>query len=260
MTSAMDLSFYLEPPERTVRCVLTIEALAPLSMVSAQPGSYYRSNPTPTDIMLYGLLENALGWHFDDATRRTLLKSLQKQAKRFHGKTEWKGSDWLSGAPVGSDSGYIPLLGFHLAFDGLRELPAVTSYDDLWARQAHRDDDFWGGSRHYDATLESLVTMLKSKEVKFATKDSATHADTKSVDGGVEAGETVFQTAMKPRFPYYFVSPTPREYVIPRGPYRFGATVTPALAERIATALEDPAAPLYLGSNDGWVEARWEVL
>ena len=260
MTNSMDLSFFLEPPERTVHGVLTVEVLAPLSMVSAQPGSYYRSNPAPTDAMLYGLVENALGWHFDDATRKSLLKSLQKQAKGLHGKSEWKGSDWLTTTPAGSDSGYVPLIGFHLAFDGLRELPAVMSYDDLWARQAHRDDDFWGGSRHYDAALDPLVTMLKSKEVKFATKDSATHSDTESVDRGVEAGETIFQTAMKPRFPYYFVSPTPREYVVPRGPYRFGVTATETLSEQIAAALEDPAAPLYLGSNDGWVEAQWEVL
>ncbi len=255
-----DFSFLLEPPERTVRGLLTVEVLAPLSMVSAQPGYYYRSNPAPTDAMLYGLVENALGWHFGTAERKALLKALQKQAKKLHRNSEWAATPWLNGAPEGSDSGYIPLLSNHLAFDGVRDLPPVDSYDDLWARQAHRDDDFWGGSRHYDAGLEPLVTLLKSKEVKLVSKAEATHATPEQVDKGVAPGETVFQTAMKPRFPYYFVSPTPREYIVPDGPYRFAASATPAVSGLLAAALEDPAAPLYLGSNDGWVEARWEVL
>jgi hypothetical protein len=32
------------------------------------------------------------------------------------------------------------------------------------------------------------------------------------------------------------------------------------MAVEIRKALDDPAAPLYLGSNDGWVEAGLEVL
>lgn len=255
-----DFSFFLEPPERTVRGLLTVEALAPLSMVAAQPGYYYRSNPAPTDAMLYGLLENALGWHFGAAERKSVLKALQKQAKRLHRKSEWRNDPWLTDAPEGSDSGYTPLLSHHIVFDGVRDLPPVESYDDLWARQAHRDDDFWGGSRHYDAGLEPLVTLLKSKEVKLTSKGEATHATLEQVDSGVAPGDTVFQTAMKARFPYYFVSPTPREYVVPQGPYRFVASTTSAVSDLVSAALDDPAAPLYLGSNDGWVEARWEVL
>ena len=57
----MDLSFFLEPPEFSVTAVLTVEALAPLSMSAAQPGTYYRSQRAPTNAMLYGLLENAMG-------------------------------------------------------------------------------------------------------------------------------------------------------------------------------------------------------
>jgi CRISPR-associated protein Cas5 len=258
----IDLSFFLDPPERTVRGVLTIEALAPLSMVSAQPGSYYRSSPAPTDVMLYGLLENALGWHLDAATRKTLFKTLQKQAKQIHGKSGWKDSAWLSTTPTGSDSGYVPLLGFHLAFDGTRDLPAVTSYDDLWARQAHRDDDknFVGGSRHYDSSLEDVVTRLKDDgDLAFGTLSSDI-TTLEQIDAGVPDKSSVWPKALKPRFPYYFVSPTPREYVIPHEPYRFVATATPAVAEQIAAALDDPSSPLYLGSNDGWVEASWTVL
>ena len=256
----MDLSFFLDPPERSVRADLVVEALAPLSLVSAQPGSYYQGAPAPSDAMLLGLLENALGWHLGPADRKAAIKSLRKQAKKVHRKTEWAGSPWLTDDPTGSDSGFVSLLGHHLAFDGLREIPPVLGYDDLWARQAHRSDDFWGGSRRYDARLEDVVTKLRAGDVKLTSKGKATHADLESVERGVEAGETVFQTALKPRFPYYYTSPTRRGYVVPLGAYRFGASTTPAVSDLIGEALADPAAPLYLGSNDGWVDARWEVL
>ena len=254
----MDLSFFHDPPERTARGALVVRALAPLSLVSAQPGSYYQSTTAPSDAMLLGLIENALGWHLGATDRKAALKSLQKQAKKAHGKTEWAGSEWLTRPPTGSDSGFVSLLGHHLAFDGLREIPPTLAYDDLWARQAHRADDFWGGSRRYDARLDRVVTGLRQGSVTLASKGTATHADLESVERGVAPGETVFQTALKPRFPYYYVSPTPRGYVVPRGEYRFGASATPAVARLVAAALADPAAPLYLGSNDGWVDARWE--
>ena len=257
----MDLSFYLDPPDRSVHGALVVRALAPLSLVSAQPGSYYQSAPAPSDAMLLGMIENALGWHLGPTDRRAAQRNLQKRAKKAHRKTEWAGSPWLTEDPTGSDSGFVSLLGHHLAFDGLREIPPVMGYDDLWARQAHRADDFWGGSRRYDARLEPVVGMLRSGEVQLAkSKATATHQDIESVAGGVQPGDTLFQTALKPQFPYYYVSPTPRGYVVPLGEYRFGATTTPAVSKLIGEALGDPAAPLYLGSNDGWVDARWEVL
>lgn len=255
----MDLSFLLDPPDRSVAGTLVIRALAPLSLVSAQPGSYYQSDTAPSDVMLYGLLENALGWHLGPSERRDALRNAQKLGRRLHGKTEWAASLWLTEKPAPAASGYLPLLRHHLVFDGLREVPPALGYDDLWARQAHRADDFWGGSRRYDARLEAVVTHLRQKTVKLASKSSATHADLESVERGVAEGDTVFQTALKPRFPYYYVSPTPRGYIVPRGEYRFGASATPAVARMIAVALDDPAAPLYLGSNDGWVDATWET-
>lgn len=258
----MDLSFYLDPPDRSVHGTLIVRALAPLSMVSAQPGSYYQSAPAPSDAMLLGMIENALGWHLGPADRKAARRDLQKRAKKAHRKTEWADSPWLADDPTGSDSGFVSLLGHHLAFDGLREIPPTMGYDDLWARQARRADDktFIGGSRHYDARLEPVIGMLRSEEVKTVGKSAATHADAESIAAGVKSGDTVFPTALKPQFPYYYVSPTPRGYVVPLGEYRFGASTTPAVSEQIGAALDDPAAPLYLGSNDGWVDARWEVL
>ena len=41
----IDLSFYLDPPELTVEGILEITALAPLSMVSSQPGTLLPDGP-----------------------------------------------------------------------------------------------------------------------------------------------------------------------------------------------------------------------
>lgn len=70
--------------------------------------------------------------------------------------------------------------------------------------------------------------------------------------------DKIHVNVVRPFFPQYYVSPTPREYVIPQGEYIFVAETSENLAEMIKEAFENPAAPLYLGSNDGWVEARWE--
>ena len=255
-----DLSFFLEPPERTVRATLTVEALAPLSMVSSQPGSYYQSAQAPSDVMLLGMIENALGWHLGFNDRRTVRRSLQKQAKRVHRKSEWASSPWLADDPTGSDSGFVSLLGHHLAFDGLREIPPMLSYDDLWARQ-QRDPGgrvFFNGSRRYDAAIESAITRSKQGTLSFG--DRKEH-ETLSVEELLSAPDesSVHYKSVRRRFPMYAISPTPRGYIVPLGAYRFGASTTPAVADLIGTALDDPAAPLYLGSNDGWVEARWEV-
>ncbi|MEO0743508.1 MAG: hypothetical protein AAF089_18150 [Bacteroidota bacterium] len=259
----MDLSFYLSPPERTVRADLVVEALAPLSLVSAQPGSYYQSAPAPSEVMLLGMIENALGWHLGYDDRKAALASLQKQAKRAHSKSEWAGSPWLTAKPkeLLSDSGYLPLLPHHLAFDGLREIPPVLGYDDLWARQ-QRDPEgrvFFNGSRRYDATIESAITRSKQGHLSFGDRSQHETLDPREVVAAPD-GALIHYKSVRSRFPQYSVSPTPRGYVVPLGVYRFGVSTTPAVSDLIAAALDDPAAPLYLGSNDGWVDAQWEVL
>lgn len=260
-----DLSFFLDPPTLDASGVLHVEALAPLSLVASQPGQFYRSQPAPTEPMLYGLIENALGWHFDEAGRKGLLKNLRRQAKKVHGRGHpLADSPWIAGEPHASGLGFASLLQWHLRFVAPRVVPPVTHYVDLWNQHLRRGDDFWGGSRRYDASLEDLVTRLRTKnvdeQVTLVSKETADKTTLEEIEAGVAPGGKVFQAALKPRFPLYYVSPTQREYVIPHGPYAFRAVCTPAVAALVADALDRPAAPLYLGSNDGWVDVRWEVL
>lgn len=262
----LDFSFFFEPPDLTVLGVLHIEVLAPLSLVVAQPGAYYRSQAAPTDHMLYGLLENALGWHLDvyGFKREDLYKALQKRAKNMQDKkSPWIGSDWLTGKANSNTSGvgFWSLLQHHLRFEPPHILPAVERYEDLWSQHLHRsDDNFDGASRHYDPSMEEVITLARQERILYSSRDNADVKTLKDIDAGLQAGQKVYKSALKPRFPQYFVSPTKREYVIPKGDYRFRVQTTTSVSKLIAQALDDPAAPLYLGSNDGWVEVDWEVI
>jgi CRISPR-associated protein Cas5 len=260
----LDLSFFLEPPELDTVAVLTVEALSPLSMSTAQPGTYYRSQPAPTEAMLYGMLENALGWHLPTDVRSDILSELRQAAKDDLGRGHpLKKEPWITGEEDSeSGSGYVSLLQHHLSFE-TSILPATTHFDDLWARHAHRDDDFEGGSRTNDYRVEALYNRLKDKNhaASFVTKKKDAYvSDPDEVLGDLPSDVTIRQNELKPFFPYYYSSPTKREYVIPDGPYRYRIRTTAVLSDQIQAALNDPAAPLYLGNNDGWVEAQLESI
>jgi len=238
----LELEVLEQPPTFSVRATLTVEALAPLSIVAKMPGKYYRSQPAPTDEMLYGLLENALGWHIGAKERGDVVKRLQRQ----HGAVA-----------QGSGVGFLSLLQFHLRFGKVRQVPPLLHYDDLWAQHL-KGNAFAGGSREYDYRAIPLMNALASKQVRAddragSRKDPAALTD-------FNEGEAIHLDVLRPYFPQYYVSPTPREFVLPQGPYRFLVETSPDLAARIGEAIAAPAAPLYLGTNDGWVDAEWRVL
>lgn len=258
----IDLRFFKEPPELTVEARLQIDALAPLSMVAAQPGAYYRSQPAPTPFMLYGLLENALGWHLSETVRRQVMDGLKKSTKKAAKKNKvWADSPWVADKPVGSpEIGFVSLLQYHVLFGGLEEPVLVDTFDDLWSQQL-RDTgrSFFGGSRHYDASLSSLMTREVQGEVEFG--DRAEHKYyTDDALQSLPAGAKIQYKSVRSRFPHYYVSPTVREYVVPRSPYRFRLRTTPTVSALLMAACNDPAAPLYVGSNDGWVDVSYEEL
>jgi CRISPR-associated protein Cas5 len=221
----LDLNFLLEPPDFSARALLKIDALAPLSMVASLPGKYYHSQPEPTDAMLYGMLENALGWHVSTKERKDLSKKLRQKF----------------GEPEKTGVGFVSLLQFHLRFT-TRALPPLLHYDDLWAQHLkHNDDRHIDGSRNYDFRA---IPFLNERRLAKANKQPS----------HVSPADVI------KFFPQYYASPTMREYIIPKGVYQFVAETSLKISEMIANALRNPAAPLYLGSNDGWIEADWEVL
>lgn len=238
----LDLGVLLEPPNFSVRGKLTIEALAPLSMVSRMPGKYYRSQPEPTAEMLYGMLENALGWHISVKER----KALGGKLKRKFGELNKTGV------------GFVSLLQFHLRFS-ISVIPSLLHYDDYWSQQL-RGSRFTTGSREHDSLLIPLLNAAKDENRDIKIEERAGHRKDVEVIKDFQNGERIHIEALRSFFPQYYVSPTPREYVIPRGKYIFVFETNEKLSEMLTKAIETPAAPLYLGSNDGWIEAELEVL
>jgi hypothetical protein len=263
-----DLSFFTEPPALEKKAVLEIVPLAPLSMVSAQPGSYFRSEITPTVDMVYGLLENALGWHFEDKTRKTIYKALLKTAKKKHGNNDlFKGSEWLKGKSVNSGSGFFSFLQYHLSLELESADENPMTYDDLWSTHFRTEKiQFVGGSRNYDPSLEDVISISRKKIKGKDGKKSASaiqfgdRGEFKTISieelKRVKAGKYKLKT-LKPLFPHYYVSPKSRGYVVPKVKYTFTAKCSKELGVILAEAILNPCAPLYIGSNDGWVDTKW---
>lgn len=240
----LNLDFLLQPSDFSVRAKLTIDALAPLSMVASLPGKYYRSQPEPTPQMLYGMIENALGWHISVKERKDLSNKLKR---KFETELEKSGV------------GFISLLQFHLRF-GTSYLPPLLHFDDYWTQHL-RGGGFIGGSRNYDNRLIPLMNAQRGGQINIGdqSEEKGFSKDPNKIND-FKDGDGVHVNVVRDLFPQYYSSPTPREYVLPKGKYKFVVETSNVLAEMVGKAVENPAAPLYLGSNDGWVEADWEIL
>ena len=242
MKQQLDLDLVMQPPDFSIKAVLTIDALAPLSMVASMPGKYYRSQAAPSDEMLYGLLENALGWHIGESARADIIKRLPRQQGE---------------AARASGVGYSSLLQFHLHFAAVREIPSVLRFDDLWSQHL-KGNAFVGGSREYDHRAIPLMDAKASGRVRIEEKGGFRKEAEALTDFAED--DHIHISVLRPYFPQYYVSPTQREYVAPLGPYRFLAMTSAEIAESIGQAIAEPAAPLYLGTSDGWVDVEWSVL
>lgn len=256
----LDLSFFLELPELTKKGKIVINAIHPLSMTTTQPGTYYRSQSSPTHDMLYGMIENAMGWHFGPKDRTKIFKKLRKAAKKNLDRSDpLKKSKWITGNDDDeSEVGYKSVLQHHLKFVEPHIEPETIHFDDLWARHVRGSGaTFPGGSRNYDISLEKVVNMEKQNLVSFG--DSAKHniRDPEKL-AEISEDDKIHFNAIRSQYPQYYTSPTPREYVIPKGDYVFTVRTTSTLKEKIKLSLNDPDAPIYLGTNDGWIEANWE--
>lgn len=233
--------FLNEPEDHSTGAILTIRPLAPLSMVAQMPGKYFRCQPAPTHEMLYGMLENALGWHVAESDRAQLIKDL----KRKYGATHSE-----------SGTGFQSLLQFHVRI-GQGVLPLVTHYNDLWGQHLH-GPSFVGGSREYSQEAIAIMDAVAARRI--VVNDLAKAGKDESLLNNFQDGDTVHLNVLRPYFPQYYVSPTLREYIIVEGDYRYRIETSPTCAQMLSEAIADPAAPLYLGSNDGWVDVTWRTL
>ncbi|MBQ6751707.1 MAG: type I-PGING CRISPR-associated protein Cas5p [Bacteroidaceae bacterium] len=227
----IDISILREEPLKDVKAKLIIEPLAPLSMVSDLPGSYYKSRTTPSKKMVCGLIENIMGWHFSIDTRKNIIEQIkinsgEKQKNHQSGST------------------YIPLLMdyFEIEREPFLKFDSVCFYDDLWIRSHSRRDSaskHIKACRHYDLQWKNAVDAILNK------KDIIKSEKTKELK---EVDERYIN-----RSPLFYPIPTKREYVfMENGVYIYDMLFDKKLFIAFKKSLEQYNIA-YLGNSEGWV-------
>lgn len=226
----LDISILLEEPELDKKVLLEILPLAPLSIVSTLPGSYYKSLNSPTKANLCGMFENILGWHIGMTERRVIIKKLKQVFKKLYKITEFE----IETSAVG----YTSVLG-HLFEVELPIIPAIVSrYDDLWKQQLKHDD-----ARHLKGAPNLSYQLIEEKK-KLPTDEKGKIKDTTYSN---------FFKENESDFPMYYTSPTNREFIVLDGSYQIILCMNSHLLRSLQSSLlENNLA--YLGTNEGWVD------
>lgn len=237
----LDLSILEKIPEPNLKVILEIEPLAPLSMVSELPGSYYKTLKSPDKKMLCGLFENILGWHIDLADRKLIIKDLIKLRKEQSKKNpKAKFNDMTKG------STYSPLLMDYFEIL-LPVIPVLDFYDDLWSKAYRRADAIV----HPKGTFNVSYDLIPVKRELKRNEKNPKQVDDKAL-------EKLF-TSNLDKFPQYYSTPTSREYVFAKGKYQIQITIDSELymilCERLL--LENIG---YLGSSEGWIDLKFKEL
>jgi len=231
-----DLSILFQKPEKDKQVILTIEPLAPLSIVSTLPGSYYKSLDKPTKANLCGIFENVLGWHIGKKDRNKILKKIKQVYKKAFKISEFE----IETSAVG----YTSLLG-HLFQIELPLIPAIVQrYDDVWKQQLYRD-----GYAHPNGTPNISYELIPLKR-QLDKKDNGTVTNDEI---------TKFHKENKGGFPMYYTSPRKREYIVLEGSYQFKLSMSSYLFDILLTKIEENNIA-YLGNNEGWINLKIEML
>jgi CRISPR-associated protein Cas5 len=232
----IDLSILQKVPEPKLDVILEIEPLAPLSMVTELPGSYYKTLKSPDKKMLCGLFENILGWHINIADRKSVVKELIKTRKiqKLDYNNEVRGST------------YTPLLMEYFEIN-LKYLPSSIFYDDLWSKAYRRADAIV----HPKGTFNISYDLIPAKrELQRSEKNNKQIED--------KAMEVFFKDNLE-QFPQYYSSPTSREYVLFNGKIEFKLAIDNDLFELIQEKLSYENIG-YLGNSEGWVDIKFRKL
>jgi CRISPR-associated protein Cas5 len=219
----INLEIIFQKPSLDKSVKLVIQPLAPLSMVSDIPGTYYKTQEVPDKYKLCGLFENLLGWHFDKNDRAAITKDL----KKFNVKT-LKNDKYVSKE---ANSSFQPLL-FDFFETGLVLRHQSVQYNDLWKKAFSRMD----ADTHAKGTPNLDYEVLKKKHI--ALKDVPI-AD--------------FFKENKKNYPMYYTSPTLREYIAYSGVIEIKIDMHVPLFDELQTALLNNSTA-YLGNSEGWVE------
>lgn len=236
----IDISILSQKPSLDIKARLTIQPLAPLSMVSELPGSYYKSLKSPSKKMVCGMFENILGWHFSSKLREAIFKQIKEERVDVN--------DYESG------STYKPLLMDYFELGGNPQVifDELCFYDDLWARSLTSRDT---PSEHYKKcrNFNSSVNQERKSKLDEIEKDKKLNAEEKK--NAIKSVNNYY----KDQYPFFHpVLPTKREYIfMNNGSYTYNALFD----KRMYSVLKEELYKnniAYLGNNEGWVNLELE--
>lgn len=223
----IDISLLFEEPRLDRAVCLIAQPLAPLSMVSVLPGSYYKTERVPTKAMLCGLFENLLGWHFSEDDRKEIFEEMKSHHKEEFNQTLEKEE---------AESGYQMLLGYYFETTPQVLIPVLRHYEDLWTQHLiGADMRHSQGAIRYDWRIE--------KELQEARENDRSH--------------TAFFKQNREKFPRYYRGVPKREFVIAEGSYRIKLNMDSRLFLLLQNAVQENNIG-YLGTSEGWVDISFE--
>jgi CRISPR-associated protein Cas5 len=231
----VDLNILNKIPVLDINVILEIEPLAPLSMVSDLPGSYYKTLKSPSKKMLCGLFENILEWHIDAADRKQIVDDLRKIRKKQ--KLQF---------PETRGSTYMPLLTEYFEVK-LVVVPELIHYDDYWSKAYRRQD----------AIVHAKGTFNISHEL-IAEKRQLPRSEKKPSQVDDKALEKFFKDNLD-KYPVYYSSPTGREYISTNDIYKIKLSID----TRLYSMLKNQLAQNNLGSlgnSEGWINLKIDEL
>ncbi len=239
VTSTIDISMLRNSQYCKVNAMLKIRPLAPLSMVSEMPGSFYKTLRYPSKKMLCGLFENMLGWHFDKNLRLEIFNNMAKLRKK-------------SGQEIRKEqqgSTYLPLLMEYFEITGkvsFKEFKSVFNYSDLWNRGYRRSDSnkHLNGCRNIDISLVAERLSL--------------YEDCKAMgrDGAEKKKDDWFKKNIG-KIPFFYTTPTSREYVALDTVIMIPLLVDVRLMDMLCQRIKESNIG-YLGNSEGWVDIKLE--
>lgn len=150
--------------ELTKNFEIRIHPLGPLSMISGQPMDFIKSDVIPTTKMLYGMIENLIGFHFNIEQRKIIIQQL----KRFYGNDVFN----LLFVQTNNDKKFFPLIQHILRFslknnpqDIIDSAEFFNDYSSIMNERLVNGLELkthFNGSRIYDK--ENLANYKSNKE------------------------------------------------------------------------------------------------
>lgn len=227
----VELSILRRCPILDTNASLEIRPLAPLSMVSEMPGSFYKTLLYPSKKMICGLFENMLGWHFDRKLRNEIFNDWKKVMKKK--KIDVNVKDYQQG------STFIPLLMDYFELSGeptFVDFKGLCNYTDLWSRCYRRSDS---SDTHMNGCRNIDISLVSERNSGFENIDK----------------EKWFKEHIG-QIPCFYTTPTYREFVDIDAICKIPINIDGELMNMLQHAESEVC---YLGNSEGWVQVRSNV-